>query len=331
MLGRGTRKGEKYPDKSHFTVFDCFDGTLIEYFRQATGITAEPLEKESRTIAQVIQDIWDNRDRDYNTRCLVKRLQRIDKEMSSTGREQFAAFIESGDMARYAKDLPKRLRDDFAGAMKLLRDEKFQDLLVNYDRARRTFIEAPGVIDEVSSSWLIRGADGKEYKPVDYLAAFAQFVKENPEHIEAIRILQKSPEAWSTQALSELREKLSKSQQRFTEDNLQKAHQVHYHKALVDVISMVKRAADGASPLLTAQERVERAFLNVTAGKTFTPEQLEWLGCIKNHLVKNLSIDQDDFETMPIFTRIGGWGRATKVFTGQLPQLIHSFNQAIAL
>ena len=27
MLGRGTRKGEKYPDKSHFTVFDCFDGT----------------------------------------------------------------------------------------------------------------------------------------------------------------------------------------------------------------------------------------------------------------------------------------------------------------
>src|SRR5207247_8033603 len=36
MLGRGTRKGEKYPDKSHFTVFDCFDGTLLAYFRQAT-------------------------------------------------------------------------------------------------------------------------------------------------------------------------------------------------------------------------------------------------------------------------------------------------------
>ncbi len=33
MLGRGTRKGEQYPDKSHFVVFDCFDGTLLEYFR----------------------------------------------------------------------------------------------------------------------------------------------------------------------------------------------------------------------------------------------------------------------------------------------------------
>ena len=41
MLGRGTRKGEKFPDKSHFVVFDCFDGTLLEYFRQATAITAE--------------------------------------------------------------------------------------------------------------------------------------------------------------------------------------------------------------------------------------------------------------------------------------------------
>ncbi len=28
MLGRGTRKGERFPDKSHFIVFDCFDGTL---------------------------------------------------------------------------------------------------------------------------------------------------------------------------------------------------------------------------------------------------------------------------------------------------------------
>src|SRR5205823_5615118 len=58
MLGRGTRKGDKFPDKSHFTVFDCFDGTLIKYFREATDITAEPVERESRTIAEVIEDIW---------------------------------------------------------------------------------------------------------------------------------------------------------------------------------------------------------------------------------------------------------------------------------
>ncbi len=41
MLGRGTRKGERYRDKTHFTVFDCFDGTLLEYFRKTTGITED--------------------------------------------------------------------------------------------------------------------------------------------------------------------------------------------------------------------------------------------------------------------------------------------------
>jgi type I restriction enzyme, R subunit len=76
MLGRGTRKGEKIPDKSHFTVFDCFDGTLLEYFRQATSITADPPDRPARTIVEVIEDIWANRDRPYNIRCLVKRLQR---------------------------------------------------------------------------------------------------------------------------------------------------------------------------------------------------------------------------------------------------------------
>jgi len=47
MLGRGTRKGEHFPAKSHFTVFDCFDGTLLAYFRLATAITAVILSTTS--------------------------------------------------------------------------------------------------------------------------------------------------------------------------------------------------------------------------------------------------------------------------------------------
>src|SRR4029078_3965329 len=82
MLGRGTRKGENHPDKSHFTVFDCFDGTLLEYFRKASAFPRERPEKPSRTLKEVVDDIWANRDRDYNIRCLVRRLQRIDKEMA---------------------------------------------------------------------------------------------------------------------------------------------------------------------------------------------------------------------------------------------------------
>ena len=179
MLGRGTRKGERFPDKSHFTVFDCFDGTLVEYFRMATDITAEPLEQESRTIVQVIDDIWQNKDRTYNVACLTKRLQRIDKEMSGEARDMFAAFVPAGDLGRYARELPARLKEDFQANMRLPRRKDFQELLKNFPRPMRSFLIAHEATDVVSSSWLVRGLDGKEYKPADYLTAFAGFVRDN--------------------------------------------------------------------------------------------------------------------------------------------------------
>jgi type I restriction enzyme, R subunit len=330
MLGRGTRKGEKFPDKSHFVVFDCFDGTLLEYFRKATAITAEPPERETRTIKQIIDDIWANRDRDYNIRCLVKRLQRIEKEMSGEARDMFAAYVPDGDMGRYASELPDNLRRDFARTMSLLRDEKFQKLLVNYPRAPRTFMVAYEAEDTVSSEWLVRGLDGKEYKPEDYLVAFSRFVKENPAQVEAIRILLDRPRDWGTLALSELRQKLAATTERFTVQNLQKAHQVRYHKALVDIISMVKHAASEEAALLTAEERVRQAFEKVTAGRKFTEEQQQWLDRIRDHLVENLSIDQEDFEELPVFTRFGGWGKANRVFDNRLNDIIGEINEAIA-
>ena len=330
MLGRGTRRGEKFPDKSHFTVFDCFDGTLLEYFRKATGITAEPPEREPRTIVEVIEDIWANRDRDYNIKCLVKRLQRIDKQMSGEARAEFAAFIPDGDMASYAAQLPQALLDDFTGAMALLRDPDFQNLLMNYRRAPRTFLIAHETEDQVSSEWLIRGAHGKEFRPEDYLQAFARFVKDNPARIEAIGILLDRPQGWSTAALSELRDKLRSAPERFTVEVLQKAHELHYSKALVDIISMVKHAAKEEEPLLTADERVSRALQKITAGKAFTHDQQAWLDRIKSHLAANLSIEQEDFEDMPVFTRAGGWGAANRTFDGRLADLIIEINSAVA-
>lgn len=303
MLGRGTRKGELYPDKSHFVVFDCFDGTLLQYFKNTTDMTAEPPEKEVRTIEQVIEDIWQNRDREYNSRCLVKRLQRIDKEMSGNAREKFATYIPEGDMGRFAAGLLRSLKDDFTGTMKVLRDKSFQDLLVNYDRKKRTFVIADESQDEVSSEWKVRGSDGSEYKPADYLAAFSDFVRQNPSHIEAIRILPQRPKDWSTEALSELQQKLAQAPQRFTLNNLQAAHKLRYDKALADIISMVKHAANEASPLLTAEERAAAAFERVTNGKHFTNEQLQWLERIRSHLIQNLAVEQQDLDTFPIFER----------------------------
>lgn len=331
MVGRGTRKGEKHPDKDHFTVFDCFDGTLLAYFKNATGITAETPVAPSRTIHEIIENIWANKDRDYNIGCLVKRLQRIDKAMSGEARQLFTAFVPDGDLAKYARGLPKALRGDFVDSMKMLRRSDFQNLLLTYPRPDRTFVRAYEQTDAVTSVLVLRDASGNEYKPVDYLRVFADFVKQNEAHIEAVSILLSKPRDWKPSALDELRTKLKGSPYRFTEDNLQRAHAAHHRKALVDIISMVQHAADEHRPLLTAAERVEVAFAKIAKGHAFTPDQQNWLDRIQQHMRENLSIDEEDFDLIPIFSNAGGLGAARKVFgVQQLGTLLHELNEAIA-
>lgn len=330
MIGRGTRRGEHHPDKSHFVVFDCFGGTLIHYFKGVTGVTAEPPEKEVKPIRKVIEDIWNNRNRAYSVRVLTKRLNRIDKEMSGEARDMFSAFIENGDLNRFAISLERHLSEDFTGTMKTLRNPDFLNLLENYPRPPKTFLVDYAVRDTVSSTWIVKDAAGNEYKPDDYLTLFSSFVKENSEKIVAISILLDRPQEWNTDALGELKEKLESSQQRFTVENLQRAHKEKYNKALVDIISMIKHAAHEEESLLTAEERVSLAFGRVTKGKEFTQEQLLWLGRIKSHLISNLSIDKEDFEYIPVFSDYGGWNKANRVFEGQLSTLISEFNRAVA-
>jgi type I restriction enzyme R subunit len=330
MLGRGTRKGEKYPDKSHFTVFDCFDGTLLEYFREATAITAEEPVPPTRTLHDIIEDIWANRDRDYNIRCLTKRLLRVDKEMHGDARKDFAAYLPEGDVATFAKSLYGSLNSDFTGTMSLLRNADFQRLLLEYKRKGKTFIVSHLTQDQVSSEWLIRGLDGKEYKPEDYLVAFSHYVKSNESDVQAIGVLLKHPREWNPEVLKTLRDKIATTPQRFTVENLQRAHEVRDKKPLADIISIVKHAANEQNPLLNAAERVDRAFKKIVASNSFTSEQLKWLERIRIHLQENLSIDKDDFENQPVFADYGGWGNAAKVFRGRLPVLINEIIEAIA-
>jgi type I restriction enzyme R subunit len=112
---------------------------------------------------------------------------------------------------------------------------------------------------------------------------------------------------------------------------LEKAHVARYHKSLVDVISMVKHAAKEEEPLLTAQERVERAVNKITTGRQFTDEQQKWLGRIRSHLVTNLCIGRDDFENVPVLLDAGGWRPADRIFNGKLESLLHEINQALAV
>jgi type I restriction enzyme, R subunit len=107
MLGRGTRKCPEI-GKTHFVIFDCFNGTLIRYFKNASyNFSIDPPGNETITIKELIEKIYNNEDRYANAKRLAKRVHRIEKNMSGKAREKFSRFIPDGDMGRFAEHLAK--------------------------------------------------------------------------------------------------------------------------------------------------------------------------------------------------------------------------------
>ena len=329
MMGRGTRLCPEI-NKTHFTVFDCFGGTLLEYFKQTTSITAETPIKLTVTIREIVQRIADNQDKDYNIKVLIKRLLRIAKNITLESRNQFNHILEA-DIADFATDLKARLDKNWARTIKILQSEDFLDLCENYQRSQRTFIEAVTAVDNVSSEVLFRASDGSELKPSDYIQFFEQFVRENPEHIQALEILLNKPKDFHTKDLKELKIKLESSpvslRDKFSERNLRRA----YHQELADIISIIKHAATGEQ-LMTAETRVKRALEKIKQRIHFTPEQEKWLELIRHHMVANLLLEKDDFDSLPIFTREGiTYNRLNGIFNNKLDEIINELNEAVLI
>jgi type I restriction enzyme R subunit len=107
MLGRGTRKCNDI-DKTHFVIFDCFNGTLIKYFKDASyNFKIDPPGTETVSMKELIERIYNNEDTAANAKRLSKRLHRIEKDMSGKAREKFATYIPNGDMGKFAEQISK--------------------------------------------------------------------------------------------------------------------------------------------------------------------------------------------------------------------------------
>jgi len=107
MLGRGTRKGDKYPDKSHFTVFDRFNGTLVDYFKNATNMTAMKLLRD-----RDFQDLLENYPRVQRT--FLRATENVDEVSSEQlirdglGREHKPEdYLEM--FSRFVRDNPAQI------------------------------------------------------------------------------------------------------------------------------------------------------------------------------------------------------------------------------
>jgi len=217
-----------------------------------------------------------------------------------------------------------------------LRDE----LLFMRDRYERTYDHVS--IDEVREA----GFSGDSRAKAESLVrSFEQFIEDHRDEITAIEILysrpyhgrlrlkdvkdlanmiQSPPRSWTPERLWNAYEVLAKD----------KVHGASGGKLLTDIVSLVRFALHPDEELVPFKDRVEqhyRAWLaqQETAGRRFTPEQLQWLELIRDHIVGNLQMEMEDFDYVP-FSQKGGRGRAYEVFGVELGKILDELNEGLA-
>ena len=199
-------------------------------------------------------------------------------------------------------------------------------------------------------------SDAKD-KAAALAKSFRDYIEQHQAEIAALQILYSRPYAQrlTEKMLKELEKKLREQHAAWTEDNLWNAFAATAPDKVkgrtqagrfADLVSLVRFALE-QQPLLkpfadSVNERFEQWLASRSsavsqpstpnpqqAAQAFTPEQLQWLHLIRDHIATSLSIELDDLDYTP-FNQEGGLGKAHQLFGDQLPKLLEELNEALA-
>ena len=187
--------------------------------------------------------------------------------------------------------------------------------------------------------------DAAKAKAAGLVQAFRDYLTQNQAQIDALQILYSRPfkQRLTEPMLKELEKKLRDTHATWTEDRLWDAFAVtapgkvkgrSQAGRFADLVALVRFALEQQPVLAPFADSVSERFHEwlmdkAKAGAVFTPEQLAWLGLIRDHIATAISIEPEDFEYTPFGER-GGLGKAHQLFGEQLPKLLEELNDTLA-
>ncbi len=203
--------------------------------------------------------------------------------------------------------------------------------------------DAEQTIDTVTvDAVLSQGFDAAaKEKASALLKSFREYIERHQAEITALQILYGRPfkQRLTEPMLKELEKKLRDTHATWTEDRLWDAFAVtapgkvrgrSQAGRFADLVALVRFALEQQPVLAPFADSVSERFHEwlmdkAKAGAVFTPEQLAWLGLIRDHIATSLSIEPEDFEYTPFGER-GGLGKAHQLFGEQLPSILDELN-----
>jgi type I restriction enzyme R subunit len=205
-------------------------------------------------------------------------------------------------------------------------------------------------IDVVTVDEVVRTGHRPDHN-IDYdadralVSAFAEFCQSHKDELDALQVLysrpyaqrltrkqllelvaaiQRPPRSWTSEALWAAYERVEKGRVRGASRG----------KLLTDVISLARHALGVDGELVSYAEQAHARFENwlnqqENRGRAFTDEQRAWLDLIRDRIVVDLEVRQDDFDETP-FAERGGLGKAWSLFDDDLEGIVDELNRELA-
>ena len=316
MLGRATRLCPEI-GKTHFNIFDAV--RVYEDLDSTSGMKSVSV---SKTMPELLEDLFrpsDTSKQPIKDRILA-RLQRKNNHLTAEQKYEVSERLNGSDLKAYVKELKTYTEEAFVE-----RCRKDTDFLLWVDNLKgkkrgHYYSDKADTLLETTRGY------GDTEKPEDYLEAFAAFVNENNDTIEAIRIACTKPSDMTRAQLKEL--KLALDKQNFTESNLNQAiSTVKNEEIVADIIAHVRRAVLH-TPIRNHEEKVKLAFKKLIEENSFNKMQLDLLEKIKTYMLHESLLNKETFEA-PAFKMEGGYARFDKKFAGRLAEIIRQINTYI--
>ncbi len=205
------------------------------------------------------------------------------------------------------------------------------------------------LIDVVTLDSLTRAGARPDLTP-DYSAdqalvsAFTAFCEAHKDALDALTVLYSRPYAQrpTRPQLLELLDAIERPPRQWTREALWAAYErvergrvrgASRGRMLTDLISLARHALGVDEELVSYADQADARYTNWLAqqankGRAFTDEQRVWLGLIRDRIVVDLEVRQDDLDDTP-FAEKGGLGKAWSLFGEELEGIVDDLNREL--
>ncbi len=218
---------------------------------------------------------------------------------------------------------------------------ELKEYLENVRKQHEQIIDSINIDTVTKSEWDTTSAD----KAAQVVKDFTDYLKQHKDEIKALSIFYDQPyqrRNITFKMIKDVMEKIKLEKPTLAPDYVWEAYtQLEEVKSkapkdeLTALVSLIRRAC-GIDKTLQAYDHTIEANFNKWIFKQhtgnrnrFTPEQLDWLRMIKDHVMSSYHIELDDLDYTP-FDAKGGKGKMYQLFGNEMNGIIDELNEILA-